>query len=88
MKIVAALGRNALGENPTEQNELLKEAPEFLSQLFGLGHQMVFVHGNGPQVGMISEVFDGKMSLSEITVTETKDYFKKGTWVKSQWDRK
>lgn len=67
MKIVTALGGNALGETPAEQKELLKEASISLSGLIQAGYEIVFVHGNGPQVGMINNAFEGKMPLSEST---------------------
>lgn len=67
MKIVAALGGNALGNTASEQKKLLKEASQSLVGLIKLGHEVVFVHGNGPQVGMIQKAFDGAMPLAECT---------------------
>jgi carbamate kinase len=58
MKILVALGGNALGENPAEQIELVKHAAESVADLVEQGHQVVIVHGNGPQVGMIMSAFE------------------------------
>jgi carbamate kinase len=58
MKILVALGGNALGENPSEQIELVKHAAESVADLVEQGHQVVIVHGNGPQVGMIMSAFE------------------------------
>lgn len=66
-KIVVALGGNALGDTPTEQKELLREASKPLAELIKKGHELVFVHGNGPQVGMINIAFGGEMPLPECT---------------------
>lgn len=58
MKIVVALGGNALGQNPTEQKRLVKETAVHLADLIEAGHQLVIAHGNGPQVGMINLAFE------------------------------
>jgi carbamate kinase len=58
MKILVALGGNALGENPTEQLKLVKHAADSVADLVEQGHQVVIVHGNGPQVGMILSAFE------------------------------
>jgi carbamate kinase len=58
MKILVALGGNALGENPAEQIELVKHAASSVADLVEQGHHVVVVHGNGPQVGMIQSAFD------------------------------
>lgn len=58
MKIVIALGGNALGNNPREQLELVKQTAKPLVDLIEEGHQLVIAHGNGPQVGMINQAFD------------------------------
>lgn len=67
MKIVTALGGNALGDTPEEQKQVLKKVTVSLSKLIQAGHEVVFVHGNGPQVGMINKAFEGRMPLSEST---------------------
>lgn len=58
MKIVIALGGNALGNNPKEQLELVKNTAKPLVDLIEAGHQLVIAHGNGPQVGMINLAMD------------------------------
>lgn len=58
MKILVALGGNALGDNPTEQLSLVKHAAHSVADLVEQGHHVVVVHGNGPQVGMIQNAFD------------------------------
>lgn len=57
MKIVIALGGNALGNNPAEQKELVKVPAEKAAILAKQGHTVVVGHGNGPQVGMIFNAF-------------------------------
>lgn len=58
MKIVVALGGNALGDNPSEQLELVKHAAQSIVDLSLDGHQVAVIHGNGPQVGMIQNAFE------------------------------
>lgn len=58
MKILVALGGNALGETPKEQLELVKHAAHSVADLVEQGHKVIVVHGNGPQVGMINQAFD------------------------------
>ena len=53
MKIVFAIGGNALGNNPEEQFQLALDVAKPLLELIKDGHQLVIVHGNGPQVGLI-----------------------------------
>lgn len=52
-KIVIALGGNALGDSPQEQLTRAAHAAHAIADLTEAGHQVVVVHGNGPQVGMI-----------------------------------
>lgn len=54
MKIVIALGGNALGNSPQEQLSLVKNTSKPLVDLIEEGHQLIIAHGNGPQVGMIN----------------------------------
>lgn len=58
MKIVMALGGNALGKTPEEQLSLVKETAKTIVDLAQEGHQVVVTHGNGPQVGMINLAMD------------------------------
>lgn len=54
MKIVIALGGNALGNTPTEQLHLVRHTAIPIVDLIAGGNQVVIAHGNGPQVGMIN----------------------------------
>ncbi len=54
MKIVVALGGNALGKNAQDQLNLVYKTAKPLVDLIEEGHEIVIVHGNGPQVGMIN----------------------------------
>lgn len=53
-RIVIALGGNALGNNLAEQMEAVKITARSIVDLIIEGNQVVISHGNGPQVGMIS----------------------------------
>lgn len=53
-RIVIALGGNALGDTLPEQMQAVKITAQSLCDLIEDGHQVVVVHGNGPQVGMIN----------------------------------
>lgn len=57
-KIMIALGGNALGNNPQEQLQLVKETAKPIVDLIEEGHTVVLAHGNGPQVGMINAAFE------------------------------
>lgn len=58
MKIVVAIGGNALGNNPQEQKEIVKNTAKNLVDFVQQGFDLIIVHGNGPQVGMINNGFD------------------------------
>jgi carbamate kinase len=74
MKILVALGGNALGDNPSEQLELVKHAAHSVADLVEQGHHVVVVHGNGPQVGMIQSAFETahqiKLTIPEMPLPE------------------
>lgn len=53
-RIVLALGGNALGDNLHEQMLAVKHTAKAIADLTEAGHELVIVHGNGPQVGMIT----------------------------------
>ena len=53
-RIVIALGGNALGNTLPEQMQAVKTTAKALCDLIEEGHQVVVVHGNGPQAGMIN----------------------------------
>lgn len=57
-RIVVALGGNALGDNLKEQMDAVKVAAQAIVDLVEEGHDLVLVHGNGPQVGMIETAFE------------------------------
>lgn len=57
-KVVIALGGNALGENPIEQKEIVKDTAKFLIKLILNNYDVVVTHGNGPQVGDIQKKTD------------------------------
>ncbi len=67
MKIVIALGGNALGDNPSEQKELVKVPAEKVATLTKQGHTVVIGHGNGPQVGMIFNSFSDARKVNPKT---------------------
>ncbi len=57
-RIVIALGGNALGSTPAEQQERIEAACPALVGLISQGHEIIVSHGNGPQVGMINLAFE------------------------------
>lgn len=59
MRLMLALGGNALGDTPTRQMENANHAAEMIADLAMAGHEIVIAHGNGPQVGMIARAFEG-----------------------------
>lgn len=54
MKIVVALGGNALGKDNEEQKKLVKNTAKQLVDLVEQGNDLIITHGNGPQVGKIN----------------------------------
>lgn len=56
-KIVLALGGNALGNTPSEQKKAVKQTAATIIDLYQENHQVIIVHGNGPQVGWINNTF-------------------------------
>ena len=57
MRMVIALGGNALGNTPDEQLKLVKETAKQIVKIIKRGNEVVIVHGNGPQVGTIFNAF-------------------------------
>lgn len=57
MSVVVALGGNALGSTPEEQLELVEETAVHIVDMVAEGINVVVSHGNGPQVGMLSNAF-------------------------------
>lgn len=56
-RYVISLGGNALGNNAEEQKELLKKVAIPIVDLIKEWNEVIIVHGNGPQVGMINLAF-------------------------------
>lgn len=65
-KIVIAFGGNALGNNPKEQQSLIKKAVKNVVPLVKEGHQIIIGHGNGPQVGVINLAFEDSYANEDI----------------------
>jgi len=65
-KIVIAFGGNALGNNPKEQQALIKKAVKNIVPLVKEGHQIIIGHGNGPQVGVINLAFEDSYENKDI----------------------
>ena len=59
-RYVISLGGNALGNNAEEQKELLKQVAKPIVDLIKKWHEVIIVHGNGPQVGMINLAFSNE----------------------------
>ena len=57
-RIVIALGGNALGNTLKEQMAAAKITAAAIVDMVEEGHEIVVVHGNGPQVGMIETAFE------------------------------
>ncbi len=66
MKIVIALGGNALGNDPKEQQQLIKKAVKNIVPLIKEGHEIIIGHGNGPQVGIINLAFEDSYANEDI----------------------
>lgn len=64
--VVIALGGNALGDNPQEQLDLVRNTAKHIVDMISEGTNVVVSHGNGPQVGMINNAFDYAAGCSEI----------------------
>lgn len=69
-RIVVALGGNALGSNLPEQMEAVCGTAAAIADLIVAGNEVVIVHGNGPQVGMIAN------AMAELTVAILRSTFR------------
>ena len=69
-RYVVSLGGNALGNNAEEQKELLKGVAKPIVELIKKGHEVIIVHGNGPQVGMINLAFTDAKSVPDMPFPE------------------
>lgn len=56
MRLVVALGGNALGETPKQQQDNIKIAVHEMIKVLR-EHEVIITHGNGPQVGIIDLAF-------------------------------
>lgn len=65
-KVVIALGGNALGNTPKQQQQLLKHAVKNIVPLIKRGDKIVITHGNGPQVGIINLAFEDSFENKDI----------------------
>lgn len=65
MKIVVALGGNALGDSSDQQKEIVKKTAAVLADVVEAGNTLIVTHGNGPQVGMINLAFDTALMHEE-----------------------
>lgn len=68
MRIVIALGGNALGSNLPEQMAAVRQTARAIADLVEDGHDIVITHGNGPQVGMLQQ------AMAELTRSDPEKY--------------
>ena len=57
-RLVVALGGNALGISVQEQLLLASRAAHTIADLAEQGYEIIVGHGNGPQIGLISDAFE------------------------------
>ena len=69
-RYVVSLGGNALGNNAEEQKVLVSNVAKYIVKLMKDGHEVVIVHGNGPQVGMINNAFNDAKSVPDMPFPE------------------
>ena len=69
-RYVISLGGNALGKNADEQKRLLTHVAHAIYPLIEMNHDIVIVHGNGPQVGMINLAFSESTSTPDMPFAE------------------
>ena len=69
-RYVVSLGGNALGNNAEEQKVLVSNVAKYIVKLMKDGHEVVIVHGNGPQVGMINNAFNEAKSVPDMPFPE------------------
>ncbi len=66
-RIVIALGGNALGKTPDKQIKAVRSTAKSILDLIEEGHEIILVHGNGPQVGMINLAFEISSASKDAT---------------------
>ena len=69
-RYVVSLGGNALGNNAEEQKVLVCNVAKYIVKLMRDGHEVVIVHGNGPQVGMINNAFTEAKGVPDMPFPE------------------
>lgn len=69
-RYTVSLGGNALGNNAEEQKQLVSNVAKYIVQLMKDGHEVVIVHGNGPQVGMINLAFTEAKAVPDMPFPE------------------
>lgn len=69
-RYTVSLGGNALGNNAEEQKQLVSNVAKYIVQLMKDGHEVVIVHGNGPQVGMINLAFTEAKAIPDMPFPE------------------
>ena len=69
-RYVVSLGGNALGNNAEEQKVLVSNVAKYIVKLMRDGHEVVIVHGNGPQVGMINNAFTEAKGVPDMPFPE------------------
>ena len=69
-RYVVSLGGNALGNNAEEQKLLVSNVAKYIVKLMKDGHEVVIVHGNGPQVGMINLAFTEAKAVPDMPFPE------------------
>ena len=67
-RVVVALGGNALGKNLPEQMQAVRVTSKAIVDLIEQGNEVIVVHGNGPQVGMIAN------AMTELTRSDPDKY--------------
>ena len=69
-RYTVSLGGNALGNNAEEQKKLVSDVAKYIVKLMKDGHEVVIVHGNGPQVGMINLAFTEAKAVPDMPFPE------------------
>ena len=69
-RYVVSLGGNALGNNAEEQKVLVSNVAKYIVKLMKDGHEVVIVHGNGQQVGMINNAFTEAKGVPDMPFPE------------------
>ena len=69
-RYVVSLGGNALGNNAEEQKVLVSNVAKYIVKLMKDGHEVIIVHGNGPQVGMINNAFTEAKGVPDMPFPE------------------